>query len=102
MAVLHIVNKSPHERANLTSCIAHAEDGAGVLLIEDGIYGALDNTTHSETVKSRMDKIKLYVLAPDLNARGMGGKPLLDGVEQIDYAGFVDLVEKYDVSQSWL
>ena len=101
MAVLHIVNKSPTERNSLTSCLGHAEAGAGILLIEDGVYGAVDNTVTSDAVKALKD-VKVFVLAPDLDARGMGGKALIDGVEQVDYAGFVDLVEKFDVSQSWV
>ena len=33
--MLHIVNKSPTERSNLASCLAHALPGHSVLLIED-------------------------------------------------------------------
>ncbi len=42
------------------------------------------------------------VLGPDLAARGIGEDKLVEGVNIIDYAGFVDLVEANDKVQSWL
>jgi len=38
--MLHIVNKSPGERATLSSCLAHVRPGHSVLLIEDAVYAA--------------------------------------------------------------
>jgi tRNA 2-thiouridine synthesizing protein B len=45
--------------------------------------------------------LRFFALAPDIEARGMQGR-ILDGVELIDYAGFVDLVTTHSVVQSWL
>jgi tRNA 2-thiouridine synthesizing protein B len=45
---------------------------------------------------------KVSVLGPDLAARGITADKLADGVGVIDYAVFVDLVEKNDKVQSWL
>lgn len=39
--LLHTVNKSPFERNALESCLQHAKKGSSVLLIEDGVYGAI-------------------------------------------------------------
>jgi TusE/DsrC/DsvC family sulfur relay protein len=41
-----------------------------------------------------MAPLKVCVLQPTSQARGMAGK-LIDGVEAIDYAGFVDLVAEH-------
>jgi tRNA 2-thiouridine synthesizing protein B len=100
--LLHTVNKSPFERNSLESCLRLAADGSAILLIEDGVYGALDNTAVSDLIKKRMDNIKFYALGPDLEARGLANSPLIPGVETVDYGGFVDLAEKHSATQSWL
>jgi tRNA 2-thiouridine synthesizing protein B len=102
VALLHTVNKSPFERNSLSDCLRRAKNGSAVLLIEDGVYGALQGTSASDEISSRDGSIKLYALGPDVDARGLSEKPLIDGLELIDYAGFVDLVEEYSSVQSWL
>lgn len=102
MAMLHTVNKSPFERNALQACLRHAKPGASVLLIEDGVYAALKNTTVTEQVTRVMNDVKVYVLGPDLAARGMSEQPLIDGIEVVDYSGFVDLTTEHDNVQSWL
>jgi tRNA 2-thiouridine synthesizing protein B len=97
-----MVNKSPFERNSLESCLRLAADGSAILLIEDGVYGALDNTAVSNLIKKRMDNVKFFVLGPDIDARGLGDRPLIEGVETVDFGGFVDLVEKHSATQSWL
>ncbi len=100
--LLHTVNKSPFERNSLESCLRVAEDGAGVLLIEDGVYAAMDNTIVADLIKKRMGNVKFYVLGPDVDARGLGNQSMIDGIESVDYAGFVDLVEKHSATQAWV
>jgi len=100
--LLHTVNKSPFERNSLESCLRVAEDGAAILLIEDGVYGAIEKTVVADLIKKRMGNIKFYVLGPDIDARGLADDKLIDGVETVDYNGFVDLVEKFKATQSWV
>ncbi len=102
MAILHTVNKSPFETSTLKSCLEHVNEGDSILLIEDGVYGALANSAISEMVKEKMNNISIYALAPDLAARGIEVENLIDNIKATDYAGFVDLVAKNDVSQAWL
>jgi len=102
MAMLHIVNKSPFERNSLSACVRMAKEGSSVLLIEDGIYAATRNTTVSPTVNDAMKTVKFYVLGPDLDARGMKESNLIEGMNVVDYGGFVDLVAEHDNLQSWL
>jgi tRNA 2-thiouridine synthesizing protein B len=102
MAMLHTVNKSPFERRTLDTALRHAVKGAGILLIEDGVYAAFEDSVVADKVKAAMADNKLYVLGPDVAARGMSEKSLIDGIEIVDYEGFVDLVTEYDKVQSWL
>jgi tRNA 2-thiouridine synthesizing protein B len=102
MPVLHTVNKSPFEKDSLETCIAHAVDGSTVLLIEDGVYAAASGTAMESRVRDAMDRLNFYVLANDCKARGLGEARLIDGIERIDYVGFVDLVTGHDSVQSWL
>lgn len=99
--ILHTVNKSPYDTITLESCLKHCKPGSSLLLIEDGIYAALKNAKYSDTVTSAMKDINVYVLEPDLNARGVQDR-LLDGVKKVDYAGFVDLSVEHDKVQAWL
>ena len=102
MNMLNIVNKSPFERISLSSCLRLAKRGSAVLLIEDGVYGALANTTNTELIKNRLVDFDFYVLAPDLAVRGLSKSPLIEDISIIDYGIFVDLVEKHDAVHSWL
>ena len=71
MTVLHTVNKSPFECRTLESCFAHALDGSVVLFIEDGVYAALAESGVSELVSVHAERLKVYALESDLDARGI-------------------------------
>jgi tRNA 2-thiouridine synthesizing protein B len=99
--ILHTVNKSPFEKNSLNSCLNCAAEGSAVLLIEDGVYGALNGSTVADKVKDAMGKVTIYALGPDLDARGIADK-VIDGIKVVDYAGFVALAAENDKVQSWL
>jgi len=99
--MLHIVNKSPQERSTLDSCLAAAQPGGALLLIEDGVYAATRGNAAQGKLQAALAHLEIYVLTPDLEARGMG-QALAEGIKQVDYAGFVDLVTKHKNCQSWL
>lgn len=98
MSLLHIVNKSPYEKSSLNTAVGYVKDGDTLLLIEDGVYAAIKNATAA----SRLDGLDVAVLGSDLAARGITEDKLIDGISVVDYAGFVDLVEAKDSTQSWL
>jgi tRNA 2-thiouridine synthesizing protein B len=102
MSQLHTVNKSPLDRNALESAVKHATKGSAILMIEDGIYGAMKGTIKSDVVSDAMGDISFYVLGPDLKARGLTENQIIDGVKVVDYNGFVDLVAEHETSQSWL
>ncbi len=99
--MLHIVTKSPYEKNALDSCLRVAQPGNAVLLIEDGVYAAVRGGGAVEKLQKAASSLKLYALAPDLEARGMKER-VIDGVTLVDYAGFVELVTSHPVNQSWL
>jgi tRNA 2-thiouridine synthesizing protein B len=99
--MLHIVNKSATERGTLDSCLAMATKGSAVLLIEDAVYAATKGSTAAAKIQAAAAGLKVYALGPDLAARGMAGR-VLDGVNVVDYSGFVDLVAEHKACQSWL
>ena len=100
--MLHLINKSPFERNALDSCLRLAKSGSAILLIEDGVYAALANATHAEKIIDRMDDLSFYVLGPYVAARGLSDTPLIEGIDVVDYEGFVDMVAEHDATQSWL
>lgn len=102
MSILHTVNKSPFERNALESCLKFATAGASVLLFEDGIYAALTGTQIESQVSAALGTLKLYVLGPDLKARGFSDERIIPGIRVVDYAGFVDLTTECDTVQAWL
>ena len=100
--MLHIVNKSPSERNTLDACLRMAKKGSTVLLIEDGVYAVTKGSIAESKMKAAMAKdILVYALWPDLEARGMQDT-VIDGIKQVDYPGFVDLVADNKNVQSWL
>jgi tRNA 2-thiouridine synthesizing protein B len=99
--MLHIVNKSHLQTHALHSCLRLAQSGQALLLIEDAVYAATKAGAASAGLGAALEHLKVYVLQPDVDARGMAGK-LVDGVTAIDYAGFVDLVAEHPNNQSWL
>ena len=99
--MLHIVNKSPLEKTSLDSCLATAQPGAAVLLIEDGVYAATRGNAAEAKMREAMGQLKVYVLKPDMEARGMADR-VMDGVTLVDYGGFVDLVTEHPNCQSWM
>ncbi|OGI41280.1 MAG: sulfurtransferase TusB [Candidatus Muproteobacteria bacterium RBG_16_62_13] len=99
--MLHTINKSPFDRNVFDSCVAHVKKGASILLIEDGIYAATQGTAAANKLEGIMKDVKVYALQPDVNARGMQSK-VLDGVNLVDYGGFVDLVTQHNAVQAWL
>jgi tRNA 2-thiouridine synthesizing protein B len=101
MSILHTVNKSPFEKSSMGSAMAHAAEGSAVLFYEDGVYAATKGTSVADTASSAAG-VKLYVLGPDLKARGVAEDRLIDGVQIVDYAGFVDLATEYDKVVAWV
>ena len=99
--MLHIVNKSPYERNALEACLRLAQPGSALLLIEDGVYAATHGNAAETSLRQAMARLKVYALAPDLEARGMAAR-VMEGIQLVDYGGFVQLACEQPNCQSWL
>lgn len=102
MSILHTVNKSPYEKNSLDSCLRYAKADSAILLIEDAVYAAVRGAALEDQLQTAAQGKKLYVLGPDLQARGIADDQLVEGVEVVDYAGFVDLAVSHDKVSAWL
>ncbi|RLA41443.1 MAG: sulfurtransferase complex subunit TusB [Gammaproteobacteria bacterium] len=100
--ILHTVNKSPYANQCLVDCLTTAATGDTIILIEDGVYGATAGPLFDKSLPqlSELD-IKLYVLRPDFEARGLHlGQSVLH-FSLVDDHRFVELVLEADKVLSW-
>ena len=102
MPILHIVTKSPYDRNSLATCLRLASAGSAILLIEDGVYALRKSTSAATSLQQALGDHSVYALEPDLQARGLFEESMIDGVELVDYDGFVRLATEFDKTQSWL
>ena len=102
MSTLHTVNKSAYERNALKSCLDHALPGDVILLIEDGVLAARKGGSIAPALTAAKANCKIYALGPDLAARGIVAGQVMDGIETVDYAGFVDLAAGATRVCAWL
>ncbi len=100
MSILHTVNKSPFQKNDLSACLARANDGDTVLLIEDGVYGAIAGTKAAKNIAG--SGITVCALGADLAARGIAEGKITDGVKVVGYDDFVELAAENQAVNSWL
>ena len=101
MSVLHTVNRSPWKHRTLEDCLARVRPGSAVLLIEDGVFGALRGSRFAERFTELAGLAEVFALGPDLAARGIEAGRVADCVEVVDYGGFVDLACRFDRVVAW-
>lgn len=95
--MLHTINKSPAQPAPFDACLAALSAGDAVLLIEEGVYHAVDTAAMARLTARGAS---VHVLAPDLTARGLDAR-LIAAVTPVDHTGFVDLCRQHGRVQSW-
>lgn len=100
MAALHLVSRSPADSRVLAHCLARAGEGDAVLLIEDGVYAAAD-APGGEILRELAGRVAMYVLVPDLDARGLSITPRWPEIQAVDYSGFVALTTAHNPIVSW-
>ena len=98
--MLHIINKSPLTNCALDSCLRVAQSG-DILLIEDAVYAATSGNAFEGKIREAMERFKIHVLQPDLEARGLADR-MIAGILPVDYGGFVELTTTNKNCQSWL
>jgi tRNA 2-thiouridine synthesizing protein B len=101
MSTLHTINKSPYTNNALTACLKICAGKDGVLLLEDGVFGATASSPNAAELQSLIQSgIKVFALINDLSARGLEEK-LAAGIRPIDYNMFVQLTLDHQRVQSW-
>lgn len=96
--ILHTVNKSP-VGPTLASCLRFMADNDALVLLEDGVYAATPGW--GDKLSALIDAgHPVYAIKIDVDARGLSER-LLEGVQVIEYGGFVDLCTNYQVVKSW-
>ena len=93
--MLYMVNKSPLMFGNLKSVLGIAPAGEPILLYEDGVYAAVKGAASEDLVRQALERRPVYAVRADLEARGLTA--LIDGIQAVDYDGFVQLVEQHHV-----
>ncbi len=120
-STLHTVNKSPFSSEALASCLRVVWPGDAILLMEDGVYCAVDASASvgaSRAEGSRLSRarpastgveitgvqitgVRIYALREDLQARGIDAATLPSDIEPVSYTDFVKLVCEHGRSVSW-
>ena len=93
--MLYMVNKSPLMHNNLETCLRIAPSEEPILLYEDGVYAVAPGAKSEALVREALQAHSVYALKADLEARGL--RQCIEGVEVIDYDGFVALIEEHNV-----
>jgi len=88
--MLYIVNKN---NTALNNCVERARVGDAILLIESAVSAAL-SASESAVFDALEKGVSVYVLMPDLQARGLTGDMCDERIEAVGFDGFVTLVEK--------
>ena len=99
--MLHTVNKSPHEKSTLSSCLRIAQSGSDILLIEDGVYAAMTDTQFESQLQDAICRHRIFALEEDLACRGLQISKLIPGIQTVDYSGFVQLAVENDSVHAW-
>ena len=95
--ILHTVNRSPFQQATLAQCIQRYADGDGIILLEDGVYGALQHSPQAR----QLSATNCFAIETDMQARGLSDKSLIEAIELIDFEHFVELSCRYSLVMSW-
>jgi len=98
--MLHVINRHDGKGAMLDRCIQIVEKASAILLIENGVYCGV-KTQLMTLDRELFDDVGLYVLTPDLEARGIAVESCYDFIQFIDYDGFVQLVAENNPVRSW-
>lgn len=98
MFMLHILTHSPF-KCDYFSFLKMLKTKDEVLLIQDGVIAALQNTKINKKIL-RTNVHKIFVLYNDISARGFN-KKIEKTIKIVNYSGFVKLVIKHCNQITW-
>jgi|Laugrespbdmm15dd_1035085.scaffolds.fasta_scaffold77053_2 tRNA 2-thiouridine synthesizing protein B len=98
---LHTWNKARTSHPSFELCRTSMAPGDALLLLEDGVYSALELAFVQLLQGSEQDSAyPCYALAADLAARGISAK-IPNSVNVVDYMDFVALCLQHDRVVNW-
>ncbi len=75
----------------------------GIVLIHDGVIGASSKIKGAELINEIINlQIKMYVMIPDLKARGISLDNIKDEIKPIEYTELVDIIDSTEKIISWM
>ena len=95
--ILHTLSAAPADPA-FEDCLRVAAPDDQILLLGNGVYAALAASPAAGLL--RENPARLFALAQDIAAAGLAEK-IADGVEVIDFDGFVALTETCERQLNW-
>lgn len=98
-AILHLLSRSARQGDGWQQCLLHVAAGDALVLLEEAVVEALAGGKEIEQLDNL--SIAVFVLQTELQLRGLGESKLAAGVTAIDYGALVDLVVKFELSQTW-
>jgi tRNA 2-thiouridine synthesizing protein B len=99
MSTLHIVSSSPFATNALQSALKFLSQSDAILLIENGVYAAVDNAQIAPLREIAVRGLKVYALGEDIDARALTS--LAKYISRVSYTDFVALVCQHHNSVSW-
>ena len=96
--ILHTVNQSPFSHRALKNCLDRIQLGDSILLLENGVYGALAAQPWALQMNPAF---QFYAIKEDIDARGLNTNLLLSHISLIDYTAFVQLSVEHTLVHSW-
>lgn len=93
--ILHTLNASPGNAA-FADCLRLADSDDAILLLGDGVYGALPESAACALLQDCPATV--YVLRDDASAAGVA---VGEAFAVVDMAGFVALTERFTKQVAW-
>ena len=96
--MLHILTRSPFSSHSFAQCRSLLAEGDAILLIQDAVVAITDTNRWFTDFENA--GVKIYLLEPDLAARGFGVDTNGE-IHLVDYKGFVSLTVEHESQMKW-
>lgn|SRR5690554_5616707 len=99
MTTLHILNATPAQTTQLSSCLRVLSAGDGIVLCGEAVQALRADSVAAQQLLNADREYLLYALEEDVLARGIDTQAL--PVILLDYPAFVALCVAYSRVNSW-
>jgi len=95
--MLHLV--FTHNQAQ--QVLKFIKESDAVVFLENSTLSLNKQGCFSDALGPWANQVKFYVLAPDIQLRGIGTQTLASHIDIIDYVEFVGLTQQHEVTKTW-